>query len=160
MKGFRAGLSNEVYMEGDFHNILFGDHKIVKPEATAGKYTAAVPEGIKALVFAGDLHSEQEREQLEKILGACRIPPEHYLVISGAYKYFSFRKLADIRHIFVFGVAEESLGLAIRFRSHHDIVFFDGKTFIKTVTLRELMDNQQLKNELWQRILKPHFGTA
>lgn len=112
---------------------------------------------VKALVFIPAYNNREEEEvQLHKILKACTLQPEDYAIIMGQNSWLDFRELPGVKHVLLFGISEEDLGIMIKMPLN-TVISFDEKYWVRTYAIANLMSNQHAKNELWQQALKPHF---
>lgn len=120
---------------------------------------ALMPElsGVSVLIVMGNIKlTDAEREQLVKILQACKLEDGAYYIIDTLEVWLDFRLTDAIHTVILFGVAEQDFGLNISLPLHQP-VSFDGRTWIKTLPVSALMDNPKMKAALWQQALKPVF---
>jgi len=101
--------------------------------------------------------TEAEREQLQKIMLACKLEADAYYVNDSPAVWLDFRQGEAIRKVILFGVKEQDFGLNITLPLHQP-VDFDGRVWIKTLPVSGLMDNPKMKSALWQQALKPVFA--
>ena len=141
----------------NFYNILFSNNKVIKDKDSHEKNISEELLTIRTLVLIQMPKNEsEETAQLEKILSACRIQKEDYKVEREIKSWSFYRQIEQIKEVILFGISEKDLNLDIQLISNQ-INKFDGRVFIKTASLAEMMANQFIKNELWQNALKPHF---
>ncbi len=100
---------------------------------------------------------EPQREQLNKIIQACKLTISQCLITGTDYSWLDFRLNKAIRAVILFGVQEHDFGLNILLPLHQP-VDFDDRKWIKTLSVPALMDNAGRKAELWQQALKPVFA--
>lgn len=145
-------------INSNFYNTLFNDSKIIKHKNTEEKNISEQLLTIRTLVLAAPLKNEmQDYVQLEKILAACKLQPQDYLVLQESKNsWLALRKAENIREILIFGNAVHNLDIPISFIDNQ-IVNFDSRVWIKSLAIDELSNNQQVKNDLWLNALKPHF---
>lgn len=140
-----------------FLDVLFSEKKIITSNNGNQKNISEQLLTISALVFIPAYNNREEEEvQLHKILKACTLQPNDYAIISGENAWLDFRELDNIKNVLLFGTQEDSLGLMVQM-PWNTVTSFDGRSWIKTYAIADLMKNQQAKNELWQQALKPHF---
>lgn len=84
------------------------------------------------------------------------LQPDDFAIIMGENSWLDFRELENVKHVLLFGISEEDLGLMVKM-PWNTVTSFDARSWIKTYAIGNLMSNQQAKNELWQQALKPHF---
>ncbi len=138
-------------------NLLFSNNKIINKDIFDQKNTILFPENIHTLlVVSTPTLSEEEQNQIEKIMAACKRSPEEYTIIYPESSWLNYRNQASVQEVILFGVSEIKLGIAVFFPENQSCAF-DGKIWIKTRSIAELMTDQQAKNTLWQQALKPHF---
>jgi DNA polymerase III psi subunit len=139
----------------NFLDVLFNDQKLINLGNQPGLFADA-HSAQRTLVFSTPLHNKEEKELLANMLTACQLRPEDYLVLQQPVPYPSFNANKHIKEVIIFGVSEKELALPVRFPTNFRFRF-NERTIIKTSSLAEIMVNKQLKNELWQKALKPHF---
>ncbi len=141
----------------NFYNVLFSNNKVIKDKDGYEKNISEELLTIRTLVLIQQPNNDpEERAQLEKILSACRLQNGDYKVEHDVQSWSFYRKMEQIKEVILFGIIEKDLSLDIQFNVNQ-INKFDGRIFIKTVSIAEIMANQFIKNELWQNALKPHF---
>lgn len=140
-----------------FLDILFSDRKIIVSKNDPQKNISEQLLTVSVLLFIPAYNNrEAEEVQLHKILKACALQPEQYAIITGDNTWLDFRELEQVKHVLLFGMSEEALGLGIHLPFNR-VTGFDGRSWIKTYAISDVMQNQQVKNDLWQQALKPHF---
>lgn len=143
----------------NFLNVLFTGNKVIKANDSFKKNISEQLLTIRTLVFiAAHKQENEENVQLGKILSACRLSQEDYFIVRELSDWHTFRENEQIREVLLFGVKENDLGITIQF-TENQINKFDDRIWIKTKSIAELISNQQLKNDLWQNALKPHFAS-
>jgi hypothetical protein len=138
-----------------FYDVLFNHNKIIKPRYQQPETILAVPVSKRVLIFLDEEKNREKEEQTGKIMSACGLVENDYQ-ISMPIAWKHIRAQGPVREIILFGITEEDLGLNIRFPQNRSI-YFDGKTWIKTLGIFEIMANKDFKNDLWKNALKPHF---
>ncbi len=140
-----------------FLDILFSDRKIIVSKNDLQKNISEQLLTVSVLLFIPAYNNrEAEEVQLHKILKACALQPEQYAILAGANTWLDFRQLEQVKQVLLFGMTEEALGLGIQLPVNR-VTAFDGRSWIKTYAIQDLMQNRQAKNDLWQQALKPHF---
>lgn len=142
-----------------FFDILYASSKIIKQKHSIEKNISEELLTIRTLVYikAPEPGTETaEYSQLEKILAACTLQKNDYKVLEGSYAWHHFRGYNNIREVLLFGIQEADADISVAFHENQ-ANRFDERTWIKTAALSEIANNQQLKNNLWQNALKPHF---
>jgi archaellum biogenesis ATPase FlaH len=143
----------------NFLNVLFTGNKVIKANDSFKKNISEQLLTIRTLVFIAAHKQEiEENVQLGKILSACRLSQEDYFIVRELSDWHTFRENEQIREVLLFGVKESDLDITIQF-TENQINKFDDRIWIKTKSISELISNQQLKNDLWQNALKPHFAS-
>lgn len=156
-KTFYANMTMLKSLNDSFLDILFSESKIIVSKNDNQKNISEQLLTISVLVFIPAYNNREEEEvQLQKILKACGLQPDNYAIIVGENHWSDFRQLENVQHVLLFGMPEQALGLAVQLPPNK-ITAFDGRSWIKTYNITDLMRNQQAKNELWQQALKPHF---
>lgn len=140
-----------------FFNVLFSNNKIISYKDSIEKNISEELLTIRTLVIVGQPGREAVAyAQLEKILSACTLQQKDYMVASQPENWALYRRYDNIKEVLLFGISEEALDIKVHF-AENQINKFDGRVWIKTMTISEIMDNQSVKNTLWQNALKPHF---
>lgn len=145
-------------INSNFYHTLFSDSKIIKHKNTEEKNISEQLLTIRTLVLATPFRNEmQDYVQLEKILAACKLQQQDYLVLQeNKNSWLDLRKAANIKEILIFGDMANSLDIPLTFMENQ-VIKFDNRVFIKSLAIDELSINQQVKNDLWLNALKPHF---
>lgn len=143
----------------NFLDILFNDKKIINLKDQQGQPDTALLQNQRTLVFSTPIEKEEEKILLVNILTACQLKTDDYLVVPQPLLYAHFNAVPHIKEVLIFGIPGQELGLSVSFP--YNFCFpFNERIIIKTGTIAEIMANKQLKNELWQNALKPHFITT
>ncbi len=141
----------------NFYNVLFSNNKVIRDKDILEKNISEELLTIRTLLLVAPFRNEtEESAQLDKILTACRLQKEDYKVDQEIKSWSFYRKMNNIKEVLLFGITEKDLNLDLQF-NNNQINKFDGRIFIKTASVAEMLTNQLIKNELWQNALKPHF---
>lgn len=102
-----------------------------------------------------------EEEQLTGILGAgCRLMSEQYNIIKLAehanIPWHKLREKLQPRVVMLFNISPRQLGISALFRLN-DINNFDGCLWTPTLSLTQIMQDKNLKGQMWNNALKPLF---
>lgn len=141
----------------NFYNTLYSNNKIFNLRDSNQKNISEELLTIRTLVLTVPLQNTvEELGQLEKIMVACKLQNKDYKVQSVINNWSHYRNYANIREVLLLGITEKDLGLDLHFLENK-INKFDKRVFIKTASIAQMQSNQQIKNDLWQNALKPHF---
>lgn len=102
-----------------------------------------------------------EEEQLSGILSSgCRLLTDQYHVIEiGANDKLAWHKLRDKlqpRVVLLFNISPQQLGVSALFQLN-GINNFDGAKWVPSFPLTQIMQDKNVKGELWNNALKPLF---
>lgn len=141
----------------NFHNALFANNTLIRSSEPIEKNNSEELLTIRTLVLISQPQQEMEEYvQLEKMLTACRLQKDQYKVESMVKPWSYYRNFDNIKEVLLFGISEEDLGINICL-SENQLHRFDGRVWIKSISLGQMTNDQQTKNNLWQNALKPHF---
>jgi len=142
-----------------FSNSLFNGIKLINNKNNIEKNISEELLTFRTLVITAPFRNEaEEMGQLVKILSACRLQPTDYgIVPGGQHEWSYYRSQENIQEVLLFGVTENMMNIGISLPENQP-VSFDGKIWIKTAAVSEIINSQQIKNNLWQNALKPHFA--
>lgn len=130
---------------------------LLKTEITLKKNISEGLLTFRTLVVTTSSGNEEEAfAQLEKILIACKLQNTDYKIFTLTNDWSFFRKSESIKEVLLFGVTEKNLNINIQM-PYNQPVKFDNRIWIKTASIAEVMESRELKNNLWQNALKPHF---
>jgi hypothetical protein len=136
---------------------VFERERIVKATALESGEALQIADEVSVLVVLDHAPGDaQDREQLAKIMQACGLTEKSYLIVATDSPWLRYRHLDQLKTVLLFGIKEADWGINIVL-PYHKTIKFDNRTWIKTVSIRELAGNQQTKAELWNNALKPHF---
>lgn len=138
-------------------NTLFHNNKIIKLKHNNQKNISEQLLTIRTLIILPEEPHPEEQAQLFKIFAACNLEPKDYFLAFPPLSWKELRQYQNIREILLFGTPETELDLPIQLPYNKNISF-DDRTWVKTLSVQELMNNKEMKNALWQNALKPHFG--
>jgi len=112
------------------------------------------------LVVTDKIPDDSEKDLLDKILAGCKINPNHinhlYLQNSQKLAWHLLKKDLDIRSIILFGVDVERFGITAQLMPHQTNRF-DDCNWIPTFSLRQIIQQPEIKSHLWNYGLKPVF---
>ena len=141
----------------NFLNVLFSNNKLIACNELIEKNNSEELLTIRTLVLISTpLQEMEEYVQLEKMLTACRLQKEDYKVQTSIKEWSYYRNYENIKEVLLFGINENDLNISINI-FENQLHQFDGRTWIKSLSISQLAHNQQAKNNLWQNALKPHF---
>jgi hypothetical protein len=141
----------------NLYNVLFANNKLIRSSGEIEKNNSEELLTIQTLVLISPpLQEMEEYVQLEKMLTACKLQKEQYHVETLIKPWSHYRNFDNIKEVLLFGIQEEDLGINVRLFDNQ-IHRFDDRTWIKSISIAQMADNQQVKNNLWQNALKPHF---
>jgi DNA polymerase III psi subunit len=113
--------------------------------------------GVSVLVVMEHQNlTDAEQEQLHKIMQACRLEEGAYVICDTTATWLDFRMEEHLQTVILFGDLEQRFNINILIPIHQPVTF-DGRNWIKTCPVSELMNNAQLKSAFWQQALKPIF---
>lgn len=140
-----------------FSNVLFHNNKLIDNKNNIEKNISEELLTIRTLVLIAPLKNEiEELSQLTKVLSACKLQQEDYKIslLTNAWSYY--RNQESIKEVLLFGITETDLNIGIQMNDNQ-IIKFDNRIWVKTSSISEMINSQQIKNNLWQNALKPHF---
>lgn len=141
----------------NFYDVLFNNNKLIKTSPSIEKNISEELLTIRTLVLIPPPVNEMEEYiQLEKMLTACKLTKEDYKVELHSRDWNYYRTYENIKEVLLFGIAEKELNIGVQLIGNH-INKFDNRIFIKSISIAQLANSQQDKNNLWQNALKPHF---
>jgi hypothetical protein len=141
----------------NLYNVLFANNKLINTPTSSEKNNSEGLLTIRTLVLiALPVNEMEEYVQLEKMLTACKLTKENYKVELQAGDWNYYRSFENIKEVLLFGISEKELNIGVQFIGNH-INKFDNRVFIKSLSIAQLANSQQDKNNLWQNALKPHF---
>lgn len=113
------------------------------------------------LVLSGTFEpGSAEETQLSKILAACNLTVGDYNLIpvpdGDLMAWYRLREQLKPKHVILFGVSPEQLGVSVYFMPHQ-VNRFNDASWIPTLSLQELEQNPDVKKHLWNYGLKPVF---
>ncbi|KAA5532522.1 hypothetical protein F0919_17210 [Taibaiella lutea] len=147
-------LNNEY---SNLNKVLFNNSKLIENKNNIEKNISEGLLTFRTLVIISPFINEtEESAQLEKILAACKLQSNDYNVSVLTNDWSYFRNAASIKEILLFGVSEKDLNLNI-LMPFNQVIRFDNRVWIKSSSIAEMMKSQEIKNNLWQNALKPHF---
>ncbi len=133
--------------------ILFEKSKIYRNNAASGAINSNGKKEVLVLVEGGpEQIKAEEKEQLLKILGACKLKEEDVLM-QGIYDA-QVRKAAGVTKVIVFGEVHFSGNMQL---PKVRLVNVDGLSVIKTEALSKISKSDAAKKALWLE-LKKMFG--
>lgn len=101
-----------------------------------------------------------EEQQLLKMLQACSLKPEDYVIVQLAegqeLSWHIIRDKVKATNIITLGITTQQLGISAMFR-FNEPNRFNGCMFIPTLSLPELEKQTEVKKQLWLSSLKPVF---
>jgi hypothetical protein len=101
-----------------------------------------------------------EEAQLIKMMQACKLEPEGYLVLQlEQEEIIGWHKLRDKvkpKTVVLLGISPASLGLSVHLMPHQ-VGRFDGCNWIPTLGLIDLNKHPEIKGHFWNYGLKPVF---
>lgn len=144
-------------VNNNFYDVLFNNNKLIKTSPSIEKNISEELLTIRTLVLiTAPTHEMEEYVQLEKMLTACKLTKEDYKVELQAGDWNYYRTFENIKEVLLFGISEKELNIGVQLIGNH-INKFDNRVFIKSLSIAQLANSQQDKNNLWQNALKPHF---
>jgi hypothetical protein len=147
-------LNNEY---SNLNKVLFNNSKLIENKNNIEKNISEGLLTFRTLVIpAPFINQEEELEQLEKILAACKLQKEDYTIVTLTNDWSYFRHFNTIKEVLLFGMDEQDLNLNIQIPFNQP-VNFDNRVWVKTSSVAEMMHSKEIKNALWQSALKPHF---
>lgn len=103
-----------------------------------------------------------EQEQLTTLLtGGCKLTADQYNIVTFDADTAKWPKLRDAgkpKIVLLIGLSPEELGIVSLFR-FNEVNRFDGCLWVPTPRLGQLIQDKQLKVQLWNNALKPLFET-
>ncbi len=143
-----------------FNNVLFHNNKLIENKNNIEKNISEELLTIRTLILIAQPNNEtEELVQLGKILSACKLQQNDYKISYLTNDWSFYRNNDSIKEILLFGISEIDLNLAIQMPVNQ-IIKFDNRIWVKTLSIAEMANNQQIKNDLWQNALKPYFVGA
>ena len=140
-----------------FNNVLFNNSKLIANKNNIEKNISEELLTFRTLIFtAAPKNETEEMLQLGKILSACKLQQNEYIITQLTNDWAFYRNNESIKEVLLFGVSEKELNIAIQIPINQSIKF-DNRIWVKTMSIYEMANNQQIKNDLWQNALKPHF---
>jgi hypothetical protein len=140
-----------------FNNVLFSNNKLIENKNNIEKNISEGLLTFRTLVLIAPLNNEtEELNQLAKILSACKLQQEDYKISPLTNEWSFYRNHQSIKEVLLFGITETDLNICIQM-TENQIIKFDSRVWIKTSSISEMINSQQIKNNLWQNALKPHF---
>jgi hypothetical protein len=140
-----------------FNNVLFHNNKLIGNKNNVEKNISEGLLTFRTLVLIAPTKNESEElNQLQKILSACKLQQSEFSIAPLTHDWAYYRNNASIREVLLFGISENDLNICIQLPENQAIKF-DNRVWIKTASIAEMMNNQQIKNDFWQNALKPTF---
>src|ERR1700744_1913675 len=140
-----------------FNNVLFNNNKLIDSRNNIEKNISEELLTFKTLILVANPKNEtEELVQLGKILSACKLQQDSYKISYLTNDWSFYRNHQNIKEVLLFGISEKELNLSIQMPVNQ-IVKFDDRIWVKTMSISEMANNQQIKNDLWQNALKPYF---
>lgn len=133
---------------------LFKKEKLVKLPAI--KMELPVMEQVTTMVFLSKEEFAAHGPMLEAMLAGCKLSPEQYVIFQDEYPIFPQIQGSSVQNLLLVHTNPADLGLQLRLPSI-GLIAFAGKTIITLPTLSAIAQNQQLKKDIWIRLLKPYF---
>lgn len=147
-------LNNEY---SNLEKVLFGSNKLIENKNNIEKNISEGLLTFRALIIkASSINEVEDLAQLEKILAACNLRNTDYKIYSLTNDWSYFRNAESIKEVLLFGISEQDLNLNIQMPFNQPVKF-DNRVWIKTVSITDVMQSREIKNNLWQNALKPHF---
>ncbi len=139
--------------------LLYANNKIIRTTAndTTGQMVINVKIRCFILLPLRPL-TEAETEQVHKIMSACRLNPDEYLLISDKSKFMAWKDKDHIKEIIWMGLTPADWGLDVSLPAH-TATTRASQTWIATFDIAELIHNKDAKSTLWKQALQPHFTT-
>ncbi len=113
------------------------------------------------LILTKKIGNQQEQEQLDKILSACKLSADIYNIVqldeSEKRAWHQLKEAAHPSVVILFGVHPSTLGISALFRLNW-LNNFDSVSWVPTLSLAELEQQPQAKKDLWTNALKPLFA--
>jgi hypothetical protein len=98
-----------------------------------------------------------EEQQLQKMLGACKLSPEQYRVVQLAegqhMAWHRMRELLQPTKVLLLGINPAQLGISALFIAH-EVNNFDTVQWMPTVALPQLLQDNNLKQHLWTNVFR------
>lgn len=121
-------------------------------------YTPADTLVISTVFAAGSA----EEQQLQKMLSACKLDPAQYRIIQldagQRMAWHRIRELLQPGKVLLLGINPEQLGISALFVAH-EVNNFDQVQWMPTVSLSQLLQDNNLKQHLWANVFrKVYFG--
>jgi hypothetical protein len=140
---------------------FFGNQKVMKISGVAGKTCPGLEgAGLKGVmvVFSSEnaeFLNGEEREQLMKIIGACKLKEEDVMLVNTAFgKNVNFSWLKNkfnAKVMILFGDVALSNNLLVK---KHRAYTIDGVRLVKSEDLSKLLKSQPDKKALWDELRK------
>jgi hypothetical protein len=139
------------------NNVLFNNNKLINNKNNVEKNISEELLTFKTLILVAATKNEtEELVQLGKILSACKLQQDTYKISFLTNDWAFYRNSENIKEVLLFGISEKELNISTQMPLNQ-IIKFDNRIWIKTTSISEMSNNQQIKNDLWQNALKPHF---
>lgn len=140
-----------------FNNVLFNNNKLIENRNNIEKNISEELLTFRTLILISASKNEtEELVQLGKILSACKLQQHEYKISYLTNDWIFYRTNEDIKEVLLFGISEKELNLSIQIPVNQ-VIKFDERIWVKTISISEMTNNQQIKNDLWQNALKPYF---
>jgi len=147
-------LNNE---HSNLNKVLFTNNKLIENRNNIEKNISEGLLTFRTLVIISPFVNEtEESAQLAKMLAACKLQNKDYTIYTLTNDWSYFRNTESIKEVLLFGVTEKDLNLNIQM-PFNQVIKFDDRAWIKSSSIAEMMKSQEIKNNLWQNALKPHF---
>lgn len=141
----------------NFYNVLFGKNELINFNDAIEKKISEELLTIRTLVFITQpIQEMEEYVQLERMLSACKLQKEDYKVELNIEDWAYYRTCDNIKEVLLFGITEKDLNIGVNI-IENQVNQFDNRVWIKSISIAQMANNQQVKNALWQNALKPHF---
>lgn len=109
---------------------------------------------VISLLFA---QGSAEEIQLLKMLGACRLTPEHYQIVQllpgELVAWHQLRERSKATKVLLLGVLPAQLGISAMMIPH-EVNHFDSVQWMPTFSLDQIATNDALKKHLWVNVFQ------
>lgn len=138
-----------------FHTNLFKDNTIYKL-SQSDITLDSIDENITTVIYLPNDCSAEDKTQINKILNACQLDQHQVFMIENNAPWHTIRSCTHIKHIILFDVKPQAIGINIEIPIHFPLSF-DERTWIATIHPAQLQADPNAKAALWKNGLKPHF---
>lgn len=141
-------------MQANALKYLFGEHKILYKSSK--NFEQSRNFDCITLVVTKENNFEKYNEFIFSILKACGLHENYKVEAFSNQSYKEIIQTQQVNYIFLFGIKYEEIQINMS-QKQIDVVDLDTCIVISCPEVEVISQNTEMKNYLWQQILKPIF---